>query len=133
MRLILTPRQKNTLVFIVEFVDRNGYPPTVREIMANFGLKSTNALRMPLWRLFARGLLKEPRRYRSRGWSPTAEGIALARASRPIVLGPTRCPRCQAETFREHPPRLCQLLLSLEEMLPPRQSGGDLDAGAKHP
>ena len=36
----LTDRQRSILVFLREFVEDNGYPPTLREIGANFGIKS---------------------------------------------------------------------------------------------
>lgn len=33
----LTPRQKNILAFLVKFIKKQGYPPTVREIGEHFG------------------------------------------------------------------------------------------------
>ena len=41
----LTRRQKEVLDFIVLSVDRKGFPPTLREIAAHFGLASVNAAR----------------------------------------------------------------------------------------
>lgn len=40
----LTARQRNILEYLVAFLDDHGYPPTVREIGAFFGIKSTNGV-----------------------------------------------------------------------------------------
>ena len=45
----LTPRQRETLVWIREFVRRHGMPPTVREIGRAFDIESSSVF----------GLLKE--------------------------------------------------------------------------
>ena len=38
----LTPRQRQTLAWIKEFIRENGMPPTVREIGGAFGIKSSS-------------------------------------------------------------------------------------------
>lgn len=40
----LTPREVETLAFIEEFIDDNGWAPTVREIGAGLGLGSTSSV-----------------------------------------------------------------------------------------
>jgi repressor LexA len=40
----LTARQSNILDFLAKFLDDHGYPPTVRETGAFFGIKSTNGV-----------------------------------------------------------------------------------------
>jgi len=48
MKKILTKRQQEILDFIEEFLDRRGYPPTLREIGNEFGISSTNGVRVNL-------------------------------------------------------------------------------------
>jgi len=40
----LTKRQKQVLDFIYEYADEFGYPPTIRQIGRNFGIKSPNGV-----------------------------------------------------------------------------------------
>lgn len=40
----ITERQKSILKEIVEYKDQNGFPPTVRELCAKTGLKSTSSM-----------------------------------------------------------------------------------------
>ena len=48
MKKILTKRQQEILDFIEEFIQRRGYPPTLREIGNEFGISSTNGVRVNL-------------------------------------------------------------------------------------
>lgn len=48
MKRTLTNRQQDILDFIEEFADRRGYPPTLREIGNEFGISSTNGVRVNL-------------------------------------------------------------------------------------
>ena len=48
MKKILTKRQQDILVFIESFLQKRGYPPTLREIGSKFGIKSTNGVRVNL-------------------------------------------------------------------------------------
>lgn len=48
MKKILTKRQQDILDFIEDFAQRRGYPPTLREIGNEFGIKSTNGVRVNL-------------------------------------------------------------------------------------
>lgn len=44
----LTPKQQELLDWIAEFIDRNGFSPTVREMMRGVGLKSPSAVQARL-------------------------------------------------------------------------------------
>jgi len=46
MKKILTKRQQAILDFIEDFANKRGYPPTLREIGNEFGIKSTNGVRV---------------------------------------------------------------------------------------
>ena len=48
MKKILTKRQQEILDFIEDFIGRRGYPPTLREIGNEFGISSTNGVRVNL-------------------------------------------------------------------------------------
>ena len=48
-----------TLEFIKKFVDDNGYPPTVREICAQVGFKSTASAKYYLDKLEEQGAIKK--------------------------------------------------------------------------
>lgn len=53
----LTPRQQSVLDFIQRHVTENGYPPTVRDIGAEFGLTSPNGVLCHLKALRRKGRL----------------------------------------------------------------------------
>ncbi len=53
----LTPRQSACLSVIVDAMIRNGYPPTLREIGAAMGIRSTNAVHDHLVALERKGAL----------------------------------------------------------------------------
>ncbi|MFA6471505.1 MAG: transcriptional repressor LexA [Candidatus Latescibacterota bacterium] len=48
MKKILTKRQQDILDFIESFLQKRGYPPTLREIGNEFGISSTNGVRVNL-------------------------------------------------------------------------------------
>ena len=48
MKKILTKRQQEILDFIESFMQQRGYPPTLREIGNEFGISSTNGVRVNL-------------------------------------------------------------------------------------
>ncbi|MDX6468721.1 MAG: repressor LexA, partial [Gaiellaceae bacterium] len=54
----LTGRQQEIWTFLVEYVDRHGYPPTVREIGEAVGLASPSTVHAHLANLERAGLLK---------------------------------------------------------------------------
>src|SRR5207302_7511144 len=55
---MLTGRQQEIWDFLVEYVDRHGYPPTVREIGEAVGLASPSTVHAHLANLERAGLLK---------------------------------------------------------------------------
>ncbi len=84
---MLTARQRQIWDFLVEYVDRHGYPPTVREIGEAVGLASPSTVHAHLANLERAGLLRrdptKPRalelvgRERSRASRPAAETHVL--------------------------------------------------------
>ena len=69
---MLTDRQQEIWNYLVEYVDRHGYPPTVREIGEQVGLASPSTVHAHLANLERAGLLK-----------PRPDEAAGARADRP--------------------------------------------------
>ncbi len=55
---MLTERQRQIWSYLVDYVDRHGYPPTVREIGAEVGLASPSTVHAHLANLERAGLLK---------------------------------------------------------------------------
>lgn len=53
----LTERQESILNFIKQYVQQNGYPPTLREIGRNFGISSTFGVKRHLEALVKKGFL----------------------------------------------------------------------------
>lgn len=62
----LSERQSAVLVFLQGFTDRNGYPPTIREIAEHFGIGSPNGVIGHLLALERKGYIQRDR-HRSRG------------------------------------------------------------------
>ena len=61
----LTDRQRSILEFLREFLEDNGYPPTLREIGAEFGIKSPRGVQDHLAALERKGhIRREPDRSR---------------------------------------------------------------------
>jgi len=54
----LTERQKEALSFIIDYVEETGYPPTIREIGDELGIKSTNGVNDHLKALEKKGYLE---------------------------------------------------------------------------
>jgi len=57
MREMLTARQRKILEFIRSEKEKNGFPPTFREIGKKFGIKSTNGVNTTLKALEKKGYL----------------------------------------------------------------------------
>src|SRR6266542_1076170 len=55
---MLTDRQQQIWNYLVEYVDRHGYPPTVREIGQQVGLASPSTVHAHLANLERAGLIK---------------------------------------------------------------------------
>ncbi|HPA47056.1 MAG TPA: transcriptional repressor LexA [bacterium] len=75
----LSPKQERILHYIDQFTEKNGFPPTLREICRRFRISSTNGARYHLHKLGEKGYLKISR-YTSRG--VTRRG-AEARSAKP--------------------------------------------------
>ena len=67
----LTKRQQLVLEYISESIQQNGYPPTLREIGAHFGIRSTNGVNDHLLALERKGFLRRED-MKSRALRPTA-------------------------------------------------------------
>ena len=97
----LTPRQRRILAWIEAVTRREGVPPTVREIGAAFGLRSTGSVRTHLSALRRKGYLGAPRARRHRG-------IVLARRRESTLSSlqpslPSRAPVREEGKVREVP------------------------------
>ena len=53
----LTDKQKDILIFIEEFINDFGYPPTIRDIQNNCDISSTSVVKYNLDRLQEKGLM----------------------------------------------------------------------------
>lgn len=74
----LTRRQKEILDFIREFIERNGFSPSMEEIAERFGIASLNAVYKHLEALKTRGYLRrDANRARSIELAPAAPGGRL--------------------------------------------------------
>ena len=62
----LTDRQNGMLDFIKQFLEENGYPPSIREIGRSVGISSTSVVNYNLNRLVDEGYLSRDQRI-SRG------------------------------------------------------------------
>jgi len=58
----LTPRQKNVLDFLKNFLRKRGYPPSLREIASHFGLRGPKAPQKTLKILEKKGYLRRVQR-----------------------------------------------------------------------
>ncbi len=54
----LTDRQQEILSFIEQFIAQDGFPPTIAEIAAAFGVRSTNSVRGHLQALARKGVIE---------------------------------------------------------------------------
>ncbi len=59
MKQEITDRQKEILRFIAEFGQENGYPPSLRDIAAHFGISSTNGVAGHLEKLVTKNFLSK--------------------------------------------------------------------------
>lgn len=55
---IVTPREKEILNAIIQYIEEHQYPPTVREIGELVGLKSTSSVQNHLENMIAKGLIE---------------------------------------------------------------------------
>lgn len=73
----LSERQRGILGFLAEYVEENGYPPSIREIGAAVGISSTSVVSYNLERLAERGYLSRERE--------VSRGLKLAAAARSLL------------------------------------------------
>jgi len=83
----LTQRQRQVFDFIEEKIKEWGYPPTIREIGAHLGIRSTNGVADHLKALKRKGYLQQ-RGQKSRTLIPTAPAASLSAAKAVSVLVP---------------------------------------------
>jgi repressor LexA len=87
---MLTGRQQEIWDFLVDYVDRHGYPPTVREIGDAVGLASPSTVHAHLANLERAGLLRrdptKPRALELTGRGKRAEAIAADHHHRGLPL-----------------------------------------------
>ena len=74
----MTPRQMEVFSWVVAFVDRHGYSPTVREMGARFNWSSPNAGQLYL-KLFQKEGWVTAANGSGRAWTITAAGRRAAR------------------------------------------------------
>ena len=80
----LTPRQRKVLEVIRAHVERQGYPPSVREIGEAVGLTSTSSVAYQLRALERKGYLRrDPNRPRAVGVLPPDDDIDVSNGGRP--------------------------------------------------
>lgn len=64
MRKALTTRQRYVLEFIINYVSRNGYPPSIREMGAEFEIRSLRGVTVHLDALERKGFIRRDRNSR---------------------------------------------------------------------
>ena len=98
----LTGRQREIWSFLLDYVDRHGYPPTVREIGGAVGLASPSTVHAHLANLERAGLLRrDPTKPRALERGPPQEGEQLVlerpvyrrHAHQSVLKTPTTLPR----------------------------------------
>lgn len=66
-RGLLTARQREVLDFLIAYQRRHRVPPSLRDMMAAMGIRSTNGARDHLLAIAKKGWLEQPRAGRVRG------------------------------------------------------------------
>lgn len=56
--VVLTEKQYNVLLYIIEYRNKHGIGPAIRDFMREFGLSGTNSIRCHLLSLEGRGLIE---------------------------------------------------------------------------
>ncbi|MDY6821410.1 MAG: transcriptional repressor LexA [Deferribacterota bacterium] len=72
----MTSKQKKYIEFINSFIEKNDYPPTIREIALGLGVSSTSSVKKMLDRLKAVGAI-EKKTNKARGLEVKKKGIPL--------------------------------------------------------
>lgn len=79
-------RRDRIIVFIDTYMREQGCSPTVREICASEGIKTTSLIHRHLVRMEKRGLIYRERRFKSRGLHFTDKGRAYVLAIKEAEL-----------------------------------------------
>jgi repressor LexA len=87
----ISARQRGILHYIQEQVRSRGYPPTIREICVEVGIRSTNGVAEHLEVLIRQGYL-EKQGMKSRTLMPTSKGRALLGEAWPELQGSVEVP-----------------------------------------
>lgn len=102
----LTRRQAGIYRYIVLYIDENNYPPTVREIADEFGIKSTNGVSEHIKALVRKGLLSKDSS-KSRALRPLLTMEAFERAAGEALDGVTTQRRVRASSGTARKKRSC--------------------------
>lgn len=86
-----TPWEKRVLDFVLHTFAKEGTAPTLREIMTEFGWKSTNAAHDTVSGLKRKGYLIQPKRGVARGIRLTPKALGMAAATPDAMF----CPACR--------------------------------------
>ena len=78
----LTERQRHIYEFICEKIERRGYPPSIREIGEEFGIKSPNGVMCHLKALEKKGLIKRDMKHAR---AIQIEGVRSGGATLPLL------------------------------------------------
>lgn len=84
----LTKRQAEVLAFIQKTIEKLGYPPTVREIGENLGIRSTNGVADHLKALKRKGYLTQ-QEMKSRTLTPTKQRQKREGGAMPVLIPKT--------------------------------------------
>lgn len=82
-----TERQKQILDFVWRYWRENGFPPTIRRVMEEFGFTTTNGVLCHFQALRKKGWLRQPEKYATRGWVPIARDGLCPCCRRPMPEG----------------------------------------------
>ena len=98
----LTDRQQQVLHYIRQSINERGYPPTLREIGAHMGIRSTNGVNDHLRALERKGYLRredmKSRALRPRDLDPSEEAAGNAPTGRPRSRAPPPRPTTRVPT-----------------------------------
>ena len=82
----LTRRQREIYDYLAEFIERNGYAPSLEEIASRFGLSSVATVHEHLENLESKGALRrDPHRSRAIELTPPAAGRRSAAVELPLL------------------------------------------------
>jgi repressor LexA len=80
----LTRRQRQVLDFITEFIDQNGYSPSLEEVGAHLGLSSVATVHKHVTRLVEKGLVRRSWN-QNRSIEPVPQGSRVRAVELPLV------------------------------------------------